>query len=85
MGPDAPPPGKTSPKKNVIWESFESLKLEKTEEPLQALQSASLIKFNLSWTEDTSSTAIERPKTKPLQPLDITLANNTAMKPKTQG
>ncbi|KAL7634211.1 UNVERIFIED_CONTAM: hypothetical protein RMT77_015540 [Armadillidium vulgare] len=94
IGPDAPAPGKTSPKKNVIWESLDTIKVEKLDEPLSTLENSPLIKFGLSWTEDNASNSNSnshnissslKPKLRPLQPLDLVLTNNTATKPKPQG
>ena len=82
LGPDAPPPGKTSPKKNSSWESIDNIKLDG---PFNALNNSPTLKFTLTWTEENTTPAIERPKLRPLQPLDLVLANNTSTKPKMQG
>ena len=84
LGADALPPGKMSPKKNSSWESIDNLKLEG---PFMAISNSPTLKFSLNWNEENSAANLggERNKLKPLQPLDLVLANNTSTKPKLQG
>lgn len=79
------PPGasqltnKASPKKNASWESIDTLKLD------GVFTNIPVLKFTLNWNSENSNAASERPRLRPLKPLDLVLANSTSTKPKPQG
>ncbi|XP_068249391.1 polycomb protein suz12-A isoform X1 [Palaemon carinicauda] len=69
---------KSSPKKNASWESIDTLKMD-------CFNNDPLLKFSLSWNNESAASSIERPRLRPLKPLDVVLANNASTKPKPQG
>ena len=69
---------KSSPKKNASWESIDTLKMD-------CFNNDPLLKFTLNWNSESTTSSIERPRLRPLKPLDVVLANNASTKPKPQG
>lgn len=69
---------KSSPKKNSSWESIDNLKID------GMFNNNSVLKFVLNWNESSNSSS-ERPRLRPLKPLDVVLANSASTKPKPQG
>ncbi|KAK7043823.1 Polycomb protein suz12, partial [Halocaridina rubra] len=70
---------KTSPKKNASWESIDTLKLD------GIFNNIPILKFSLNWNNENTASSLERPRLRPLKPLDVVLANNASTKPKPQG
>ncbi|XP_069954333.1 polycomb protein suz12-A isoform X1 [Cherax quadricarinatus] len=70
---------KSSPKKNASWESIDTLKFD------GIFNNIPVLKFTLNWNSENSTSVIERPRLRPLKPLDVVLANSASTKPKPQG
>lgn len=70
---------KSSPKKNSSWESIDNLKFD------GVFNNNSVLKFTLNWNNENSNSSLERPRLRPLKPLDVVLANSASTKPKLQG
>lgn len=70
---------KSSPKKNASWESIDTLKFD------NVFKCIPVLKFSLNWNSENSNSCIERPRLRPLKPLDVVLANSASTKPKPQG
>lgn len=70
---------KSSPKKNSSWESIDNLKFD------GVFNNNSVLRFTLNWNNENSNSSSERPRLRPLKPLDVVLANSASTKPKPQG